>query len=147
MGHRRKAREFALQGLYMYEVVDKPMEELISLDWLDRDIPQDIRDFAVTLLRGSVKNIDRVDSLIKKYSKNWKFERINVIDKSILRLSVYAMLFLSDIPLVVTIDEGIELGKMYGGENSGQFINGILDAIKRSEFEDVLSVRRSDGEK
>ncbi len=147
MGHRRKAREFALQGLYMYEVVDKPMEELISLDWLDRDIPQDIRDFAVTLLRGSVENIDRIDSLIKKYSKNWKFERINVIDKSILRLSVYAMLFLSDIPLVVTIDEGIELGKMYGGENSGQFINGILDAIKRSEFEDVLSVRRSDGEK
>jgi N utilization substance protein B len=56
-------------------------------------------------------------------------------------------LFLSDIPLVVTIDEGIELGKMYGGENSGQFINGILDAIKRSEFEDVLSGRRSDGEK
>jgi N utilization substance protein B len=147
MGHRRKAREFALQGLYMYEMVNKPMEELTSLDWLDRDIPQDIRDFAVTLLRGSIENIDRIDSLIKKYSKNWKFERINVIDKSILRLSVYAMLFLSDIPLVVTIDEGIELGKMYGGENSGQFINGILDAIKRSEFEDVLSARRSDGEK
>jgi N utilization substance protein B len=147
MGHRRKAREYALQGLYMYEMVNKPMEELISLDWLDRDIPQDVRNFAVTLLRGSLENIDRIDSLIKKYSKNWKFERINVIDKSILRLSVYAMLFLADIPLVVTIDEGIELGKMYGGENSGQFINGILDAIKRSEFEDVLSGRRSDGEK
>jgi N utilization substance protein B len=147
MGHRRKAREYTLQGLYMYEIVNKPMEELISLDWLDREIPQDIRDFAVKLLRGSLENIDRIDSLIKKYSKNWKFERINVIDKSILRLSVYAMLFLSDIPLVVTIDEGIELGKMYGGENSGQFINGILDAIKKSEFEDVLSGRRSDGEK
>lgn len=147
MGHRRKAREYALQGLYMYEVVNKPMEIIISLDWLDSDIPDDIRDFAVTLLKGTLENINRIDSLIKKFSKNWKFERINVIDKSILRLSIYAMLFLSDIPMVVTIDEGIELGKMYGGENSGQFINGILDAIKRSESDNAAWERRSDGKK
>jgi N utilization substance protein B len=147
MGHRRKAREYALQGLYMYEMVNKPMEGIVSLDWLDGDIPGDIRVFAVTLLKGTLENIDHIDSLIKKFSKNWKFERINVIDKSILRLSIYAMLFLSDIPIVVSIDEGIELGKMYGGENSGQFINGILDAIKRSESDNVAWGRRSDGEK
>lgn len=147
MGHRRKAREYALQGLYMYEVVNRPVEVIVSLDWLDTDIPDDIRNFAVALLKGTLENINRIDSLIKKFSKNWKFERINVIDKSILRLSIYALLFLSDIPMVVTIDEGIELGKMYGGENSGQFINGILDAIKRSESDNAARERRSDGKK
>lgn len=134
MGHRRKAREYALQGLYMYETVHKALEELVLLDWVDKKIPEDIREFAVILLRGSLENLDFIDTLIQKYSKNWKFERITVIDKSILRLSIYAMLFLRDIPEVVTINEGIELGKTYGGENSGQFVNGILDAIKKTEL-------------
>lgn len=135
MGHRRKAREYAMQGLYMHETVDKPLEELVSLNWVEKEIPDDIRDFAINLLRGAADNLDEIDALITKHSKNWKFERLSAVDKSILRISVYALLRLPDIPAAVTINEGIELGKIYGGESSGQFINGILDAVKIHELD------------
>jgi transcription antitermination factor NusB len=75
-----------------------------------------------------------IDALIKKYARNWSFERLSLVAMAILRISICAMLFYPDIPVVVTINEGIELGKIYGGENSGQFINGILDSIKNSEI-------------
>ena len=135
MGHRRKAREYAMQALYMYETVRTPVQELISLQWVDKEIPEDIRDFAITLIEGTIEHLDFIDDLIKRYSKNWKFERINPVDKSILRISIYALLYLDSIPHAVTIDEGIELGKIYGSENSGQFINGILDAIRIHELQ------------
>ena len=134
MGHRRKSREYALQGLYMFETVHTPADELARLEWVDKDISDDIRQFAVTLIDGSLRNMDQIDELIKTYSKNWKFERLSAVDKSILRLSIYALIHLPDIPSAVTINEGIELGKIYGGESSGQFINGILDAIHKYEL-------------
>jgi len=134
MGHRRKSREYALQGLYMFETVHTPASELARLDWVDKDISEDIRQFAVTLIDGSLQNMDEIDELIRTYSKNWKFERLSAVDKSILRLSIYALIHLPDIPSAVTINEGIELGKIYGGESSGQFINGILDAIHKYEL-------------
>ncbi len=136
MGHRRKAREYALQGLYMHEISATPVETLTRLEWVENPIPDGIRDFAVTLIEGSITNIGEIDDLIIKYSKNWKFERLSAVDKSILRISIYAMLFLKDIPVIVTINEGIELGKLYGGESSGQFINGILDAVRKQERRD-----------
>lgn len=135
MGHRRKAREYAMQALYMYETVRTPVQELVALQWVDKEIPEDIRDFAITLIEGTIANLDFIDGLIRQYSKNWKFERINPVDKSILRISIYALLYLDSIPHAVTIDEGIELGKIYGSENSGQFINGILDAIRVHELQ------------
>ena len=98
MGHRRKAREYALQALYMYETVMSPVEELSSLKWLNKEIPDDIKDFAVSIINGSIKQLEYIDNTIKKYSKNWKFERLSVIDKSILRLSIYTLLFLPDDP-------------------------------------------------
>jgi N utilization substance protein B len=134
MGHRRRAREYALQGLYMYELSKTPVERLVKLEWVDETDPDDIRDFAVDLISGSVEHMGTIDELIIKHSKNWKFERLSVVDKSILRLSIYAMLYKRDIPVIVTINEGIELGKIYGGESSGQFINGILDAVRKHEL-------------
>ena len=119
MGHRRKAREYALQGLYMYEIGKKPVDEITTLNWVEKSIPEDIRNFTITLIRGSVEHLEEIDEIIRVHSKNWKLERLSVVDKSILRISIYAMNYLPDIPLVVTINEGIELGKIYGGENSG----------------------------
>ncbi|MBN2078137.1 MAG: transcription antitermination factor NusB [Spirochaetes bacterium] len=137
MGHRRKAREYALQGLYMHAVSSAPVEELIGLAWVDTPIPDSIREFAVTLISGSIEHIDEIDAHIVRHSKNWKFERLSTVDKSILRISIFAMLYLKDIPLIVTINEAIELGKIYGGEGSGQFINGILDAIRKNEIQEA----------
>ena len=118
----------------MFETVHTPADELARLEWVDKDISEDIRKFAVALIDGSLRNMDEIDELIKTYSKNWKFERLSAVDKSILRLSIYALIHLPDIPSAVTINEGIELGKIYGGESSGQFINGILDAIHKYEL-------------
>lgn len=134
MGHRRKSREYALQGLYMHETVHTPLSELLNLSWVEKEPAEDIKQFAITLITGSIQNQEEIDNLIKLYSKNWKFERLSAVDKSILRLSIYAIKYLHDIPVVVSINEGIELGKIYGGESSGQFINGILDAIKKYEI-------------
>jgi transcription antitermination protein NusB len=134
MGQRHKAREFALQALYMYESVNSSLEELTSMKWLNKEIPEDLKNFSVSIISGSIKNIKLIDDLIKKYSKNWKFERLDIIDKSILRLSIYTLLFLQDIPTSVVINEGVNLAKSFGGENSSQFINGILDKIKEKEL-------------
>lgn len=135
MGHRRKAREYALQALYMYESVQADKDVLLLLEWVDRDISEDIRDFSTTLIKGTIENLPEIDELINRHSRNWKFERISPVDKSILRISIYALCNIQSIPYAVTIDEGIELAKMYGGENSSQFINGILDAIKKKELQ------------
>ncbi len=142
MGHRRKAREYALQGLYQFEMrkaegtetTGALHEAIVSLDWIDREVPPETGEFTVSLLRGTLENIEAIDTLIDSHSRNWKLERLTAVDKSILRLCIFEMIYLSEIPVAVTINEGIELGKLYGGEGSGQFINGILDAIKKSEI-------------
>jgi len=134
MGQRHKAREHALQGLYMYEVSKSTVENIIEFEWLDGEISAEAEKFASVLIQGTITEIDKIDSIITDYSKNWKFERISIIDKSILRLAIYEMLYIKDIPAIVTINECIDLGKTFGGENSGQFINGILDAVKKHEL-------------
>lgn len=134
MGHRRKAREYGLQALYMHEVADTPLEDMLKLDWVEREIPDDIRDFSITLITGTLERSDEIDERIRRFSRNWKLERMTIVDRCILRMTIFEMLFMPDIPVAVTINEGIELGKLYGGEGSGQFINGILDAIKNSEL-------------
>ena len=134
MGQRHKAREYALQGLYMYEVSKTSVENIIEFEWLDGDIIAESKEFAIELINGVMSNIEKIDSIIRNFSKNWKFERLSIIDKSILRLAIFEMIFKKDIPVVVTINECIELGKTFGGENSGQFINGILDAVKKHEL-------------
>ncbi|PKL74445.1 MAG: transcription antitermination factor NusB [Candidatus Melainabacteria bacterium HGW-Melainabacteria-1] len=134
MGHRRKAREFVLQALYMYETVQRDTADLVGLSWINKEISPEIREFAESLIIKSIDNLDTIDGHIKTHSKNWSFERLTAVDKSILRLCICEMLYYPDIPSAVTINEGIELGKTFGGETSGQFINGILDAIRRENI-------------
>jgi len=136
MGHRRKAREMALQGLYMYEVGKADVNDIILFQWMEEDIPGSIKDFAVLLIKGVVENLNFIDNIISLYSKNWRPERITIVDKTILRIAIFEMLLLEDIPVKVSINEAIELGKIFGGENSGQFINGILDAVHKNELKE-----------
>jgi len=136
MSQRHKAREYALQGLYMYEVSKSSIENIIEFEWLDEKISKNSEKFARKLIEGVISKLENIDFIIKDYSKNWKFERISVIDKSILRLAIFELLFMEDIPSTVTINECIELGKTFGGESSGQFINGILDAVKKNKLKE-----------
>jgi N utilization substance protein B len=130
MGHRRKAREYALQGLYMYEISDKDVNEIKNLSWVDVEIAEDIKKFAIKLIEGTIEKITDLDKIIESCSKNWSIERLNAVDKAILRMSIYSLMNIKDVPAAVTINEAIELGKIFGGENSGQFINGILDTVR-----------------
>src|SRR6056297_2273020 len=130
MGHRRKAREYALQALYMYESVQADMDDLLLLEWVDRDISEDIRDFSTTLIKGTIENLPEIDELINRHSRNWKFERISPVDKSILRISIYALCNIQSIPFAVTIDEGIELAGVFTAVHLCQFdtfINGYRE--------------------
>ena len=142
MGYRRKSREYALQALYMYELRSAELnsgklellENIESLEWVDTDIPETTKEFTVNLIKGTVNKIAEMDDLIDKHSKNWKLERLSIVDKSILRMAIYEMLNSNDTPPTIIINEAIELAKVYGGDGSGQFINGILDAVNKSYF-------------
>jgi transcription antitermination factor NusB len=91
-----------------------------------------IRVFSRKLVCGVRENIKCLDSMIRRSSKNWRLERMSVVDRSILRLASYEILFMDDIPYKVSIDEAVELGKKFGTEESGGFINGVLDNILKN---------------
>lgn len=132
MGARHSAREYALHALYMYDTVSTPMDILLSLTWVDDDIPSDVEEFFEKIVKGTINHIADIDTQIKKHCKNWSLERIAAVDRAILRISVYSLMYLKDVDPVISINEGIELGKKFGGEGSGHFINGVLDAVHKS---------------
>ena len=135
MGKRRLSRELALKFLYQLDVLsdnvetnqiefDKELESFLTTQEAVGD--EDTKKFMVTLARGVFENMEGIDSIITKYSDNWKISRMSKIDRNILRLAVYEMLNLSNIPHPVTINEAVDIAKKYGTKESGSFINGII---------------------
>lgn len=139
MGVRRRAREQSLQFLYQIELKYDSFD-LNNLDhelkefWSNRDKPvgNDILEFSNLINVGTMENRESIDNLISKYSANWKIGRISKIDKQILRMAIFELIYLHDIPKSVVINEAIEIAKKYGSEESSSFINGILDRIKNN---------------
>jgi len=134
MGHRRKAREYALQMLYQYDVSHE-FHNLIEGFWTGKEITDDVRDFANNIVEGVIKNIPLIDNNINQSAKNWSIDRMAVVDRNILRMATYELLFINDIPVKVTINEAIEIAKRFGGDESGSFVNGILDRILKDHNE------------
>ncbi|WP_083244052.1 transcription antitermination factor NusB [Leptospira tipperaryensis] len=134
MSARRTSREIAVMALYQLELTKPPLKDVLKFKWYDKKTEQEERDFAISIVNGVVKNQEQIDTLIKKYSKNWDFSRISVVNKAILRLSVYALLYSWEVPKNVTIDEAVELTKEFESEESARFVNGILDAILKNEI-------------
>ena len=129
MGNRRKARELAIQILFHMEFNPGDPDEIFDLVCENFNSSKYIRAFSRKLVCGVRENIKYLDRLIRGSSKNWRLERMSIVDRNILRLSAYEILFMEDIPHKVSIDEAVELGKKYGTEESGAFINGVLDNI------------------
>lgn len=126
---RRKARETALQGLYALELSGNSLYSVISLV-LGKDVEDNtITRFTRQLIRLTHEQRDLLDDYIRNHSKNWKFERIAIIDRIIMRIAISEFINFVDIPPKVSIDEAIELSKLYSTDKSGGFINGILDAV------------------
>jgi len=129
MGHRRKAREIALQVLYQIDVSKIDVDEAIELFRGSLGMPQESVRFSTQLIKCTLDHIKEIDDLIRNCSEHWSLERMSTVDKNILRMAVCEFLYCDDIPPKVTLNEAIDIGKNYGSDNSGSFINGILDAM------------------
>lgn len=132
MGLRRLSREYALQILYAVDVCKLESEDAQKSFWKDRKSGKKVLEFATTLVEGTLKNLPQIDSLISKYARNWDIHRMASIDRNILRQATFEILYLLDIPINVIINEAVELAKKYSTEESGKFVNGILDKIRES---------------
>jgi len=131
MSTRRDNRIAAFQFLYMWDI--NPPEDLeIELKQFfdDQEYPREFYNFAEELIRGTLDNRDEIDGEINSYAQNWSFRRIAKVDLAILRLAIYELLFRTDIPPVVSINEAIDLTKVFSIPDAGRFINGILDQLK-----------------
>lgn len=129
IGPRRKAREIALQGLYAVEISSNPVQTVVDhLKTLYQE-SNFVFSFAGELIEKTKAGKTELDQYIQAKTTNWDFERIAIIDKIILRIAICEFLHFNDIPPKVSIDEAIELSKCYSTEQSGRFVNGILDAI------------------
>jgi len=133
MASRRKARIVAFQALYAWDASSMGFDELLSFSWLGEEsaasTDEELKTFAGLIVSGTVENIESIDALIKKHLEHWAFERLKKVDLAILRVSVYSLVYQSDIPARITIDEAIEIAKEFGAEDSYRFINGVLDAV------------------
>ena len=129
MRGRRKAREIALQVLYGLNFVNVDVQEALDLFWGNFVAPKAAKEFAASLVQGICEHKEELDKLIAGCSDNWSLGRMSRVDINILRLAVFEFLYCNDIPPKVTLNEAVDLGKTFGSENSGSFINGILDAL------------------
>lgn len=129
MGARRKARELALQMLFQYDMAGNEPDMIVTtFEDLQKSKPN-TREFAVRIFRGTVEHMADIDEKIQAQAENWRLSRMAVVDRNIIRMSVYEFLHESDTPKLVIIDEAVEIAKKFGTQKSSQFINGILDGI------------------
>lgn len=128
---RRLARELAMKVLYRYEEGERDTVRVLDEVLSAKHYQETDREFCQQLVQTTVKHVDSIDTRIKNVITNWPYDRISVIDKTILRIGTCELLFFDDIPAQVSINEAIEIGKRYGGSDSGRFINGILDAVRK----------------
>jgi N utilization substance protein B len=129
VGLRTAGRDLALKVLYQMDIVgDRSAANLRSLL---ESMPADVRarKFAADLVEGVCADLEHLDQLLAQVITNWSIARLSRIDHNILRLAAWELLYLEDVPARVTMDEAIELAKRYGDQNSGQFVNGVLDVL------------------
>ncbi len=149
-GKRHRAREMAIQMLYQLDMGQSPLPHIFGhfdpIPFRDSDdeageveasaspeeespTTRDSFDYARSLVEGTVSHGEEIDELIRKQAVNWRLERMSAVDRNILRLAVYELLYESDVPKVVILDEAIELAKRFGAEDSSRFVNGLLDGL------------------
>ena len=136
MASRRKGRILAFQALYSWESGRIPPAQLMTFSWLEAGkraaLDEGTACFSRLLIAGTIENIKTVDEMIVKHLLNWDFSRLNRVDLAILRMSVYTLMYQSDIAPSIVIDEAIGISKEFGTDDSFRFVNGVLDSIRRT---------------
>jgi len=135
---RTKAREIALCVLYEIEIAQRDFSDLLNTYFDKFPQKQEAKPFSTQLLDGITHNLPYLDSVVKKHVKNWEIDRMAIIDRNILRMASYELLFIEDIPPKVSINEAVELAKKFGDIDSPRFVNGILDKVYKIESKKQL---------
>lgn len=146
-GARRLGRELALKIIYSLQDQDTSMDEVFEDFWANfrfrddvlgepleesgKPVPVEVRNFAEGLVRGVADHLEQIDQTIEELSTNWALDRMSRVDLSLLRLAAYELMYRSDVPASVAINEAIEIGKVYGTKDTPSFVNGVLDKISR----------------
>ena len=134
MRNRTKARECALKILYASDIRKEPHEDVMRSFWENHPtIKNEVKEFSDFLIEGVSKNKSSIDLFISKHATNWQIQRMPPIDRNILRVATFELLFAEEIPPKVSINEAIEMAKRYGDMDSGKFVNGVIDKINKSE--------------
>ena len=143
MASRRKGRILAFQALYCWDVRYGQTKEaavpdgLLDFSWTQKaaDAPalnEEMAAFSSLLVTGTVENISAIDGMIRRHLVNWDFERLNRVDLAILRMSVYTLMFQTDMPPTIVIDEAVDISREFGTDDSYRFVNGVLDSIRKT---------------
>ncbi len=128
-GARRKSRIIALQVLYEIDTVSRRPETVVDRLLSEADLSDDSNEFVRNLVNGVIGNKKDIDSNIQKYAPAWPVDQIATVDRNILRLAIFEILFDNKVPVKVAVSEAVELAKKFGSENSARFVNGVLGSI------------------
>lgn len=150
MSNRHLSRTIAMQTLFSWDFNGKKEKDSESLNEL---IEQNFRQFAPRfndhgfvkkMISGVIEHQEKIDGYITKYAKEWPLDQITIVDRNILRIGVYELIFDKDIPMKVAINEAIEIAKAFGGESSGKFVNGVLGSIYKDMPESLKQIKKSE---
>jgi len=134
MRKRTIAREFALQILYQQEINPDDLKQTLEGFWRQQiSVAPEVREFAEKTVRGTLEKLAEIDQIIRKYADNWDLHRMAAVDRNVMRLAVYELIFRDDIPPKVAINEAVNLAKKFSQNDSGKFVNGVLDKISHTE--------------
>jgi N utilization substance protein B len=140
MGFRRKSRELAMQALFYFDARGSSRERM-TLFCRARRPSGEVKPFFLRLVKGVLAVRQDLDAVIERFSSNWRLSRMSAVDRNVLRIGAFELLYCRDIPAKVAINEAIEIGKKFGTEESGAFINGILDSIHLAVEEGSVAMR------
>lgn len=131
---RRRGRILALQALFAWDFGCEITDELLNFSWRQFEASEDCLQadflFPKMIVLGTIENITEIDEIISSHLNNWTIDRISAVDKAILRLSIYSLLYQKDIPAPIIIDEAVNLAKDFGSDDSYKFINAVLDKVE-----------------
>jgi len=130
MGPRRKAREYALQMLFQWDITHDRIDQIVTTFFTTQEESEGVADFARRLVTRTVENVEKTDVLIQRHAEHWRLDRMATVDRNLLRLATQE-LFDNETPKTVVINEAIEIARRFSSQESPQFINGILDSIKK----------------
>jgi N utilization substance protein B len=133
MGKRRRSRELALQALFYMDMSEEHPEEVLERFCINFKPPEGALPFFLKIVTGVRSYLPEIDSLIERFSKNWRIGRMSYVDRNVLRIAVFELVCCDDIPPKVSINEAVDIAKKFGTAESGAFINGIIDSIRLAQ--------------